>query len=535
MDDIFIANITQQPLFYAHFSFSRLIAQQSPFLLDIMGGLAHFFGLEGSGLRFFGVFCFLLNLILIFQLSKTIFEDNNIGILACLIFTLHPMAIQGSMLLDIDNTTLTLILMLTCLYYVKNIDNFKLKNGIFLSLLFFIGLWAKLSTPFILMGSLMLFHFLRKEKIKAFQIFIIGMIAALIYLLMRRIDLHGFPQYFPYIFRHAFGIIERGPQGTSLAAGKELALRFSRVSLWLGLYTLLFWIVIISRRAKDIIVKKEQLNLSDFLLIYSVCIFVPYILFHGTLLGFPKYQYPILPILSIIIANAVVSLDLNIFKKNIIIYLCFGAAFAIISYIFSGDLLYQINYTLKKIAIFSPQALPGFYKDFAKRIMFYFTPFVIGILVLRIINKKEKLIALFSFLSIVFILVNNIAVDLRMRNSNHYTTFYYGRDIAEFKNVAALCRTILEKDKDAIIIGPSDLLKHAGFDIFVGYHRLWNKPDKFLKIMKNRKVKAIIYNFIYNAFFTYKEIFLNPLVQAELKENYKLIQLEEHSVWLRKR
>ncbi|MFH1655626.1 MAG: hypothetical protein ABH954_03340, partial [Candidatus Omnitrophota bacterium] len=281
--------------------------------------------------------------------------------------------------------------------------------------------------------------------------------------------------------------------------------------------------------------KREQLNSNDLLNCYSVCVFISYILIGGTIFSFAKYHYPMLPILSIIIANAVLSLDLNNFKRYFLLYGILGLVFVLISRIFSGDLLYQVNYVLRKIAIFSPEQLPVFYKDFAKRMIFYFVPFILGIFVIRLIIRKESWFRIFSFLSISFILINSLTFDFYLRDTKFFTTYCYGRDIGEFKRVAELCKDIVRKDSDAKIIAPEDTLEYAGIGIFVGFEELWDDRDRFLQVIKDKRVSAVIYNFNYNAFFTYSEIFFHPTVKAAFEKEYMSVPFVNHSVWIRKK
>ncbi|MBL7196681.1 MAG: glycosyltransferase family 39 protein [Candidatus Omnitrophica bacterium] len=530
VDEVHFARYARVP-----WSFANLGPGGHPtFYIDILSFLSQVFGVNGSNLRIVGILCFLLNLVLIYKLSQEIFKNKIRGILASLIFALHPMAIQGSMILDIDNTVLTVLLMFTCLYYARNIKNFNLNNCIFLTLLFFACLWAKLGTPFILMASLILFHIFKGERKRAIQIFFISMAAILLFLLVWKMDSVICNFHFSAVFGRVFSVVNKGLSGVSLPKIQELLLRMLRITLWIGPYFIFFWVVIIVRHFSSIIFKKEQLNFNHLLIIYSISIFVFYILIGGTMFGFARYQYPMLPILSIIIANAILSLDLKNFKKYFILYGILGIVFVFVSNIFCGDLLYQVNYVLRKIAIFSPQQLPIFYKDFAKRMILYFLPFILGILLIRLVIRKEAWLRIFSFVAITFILLNNFSFDLYLRGTKYFTTYCYGRDISDFKRTVEFCKGVVKKNKKAIVIGPEDVLYAAGIDNVFGYETFWNNRDKFLQIAKDKRVTAIIYNLSYNALFSYRQIFFNPAVKTALKKDYELVPSKNHTIWIRK-
>jgi len=90
IDEIFMAAAARVPG-----SFGNLgPAGHPPFYADILRLAHQVFGIDKSGFRLVGMACFLTDLILIYYLSQEIFKDKKRGILASLIFALHPLAIQ---------------------------------------------------------------------------------------------------------------------------------------------------------------------------------------------------------------------------------------------------------------------------------------------------------------------------------------------------------------------------------------------------------------------------------------------------------
>ena len=505
-----------------------------PFYIDSLRFISQFFGLHDSGLRLIGIICFLLNLIIMYQLSLELFKNKNIGLLACLIFAIHPMAIRGSMILDIDNTILTVLLMTTILYFIKNIQTFNLKKGIFLILLFFLCLWAKLSTPLILMGSLVLFYILKKDKIKTKQIFIIGLSAVLFFLFIWKLDSLVFNFPFSLAFNRPSSVVSRGISGVSLPGIQELFLRILRVSLWIGIYMMVFWALIIVKRIKEVTFDKKEMDFRDLLIIYSFGIFMGYTLIGGLSFGFAKYQYPLLPIVSIIIASTIKDFNLKSGKNHLTVFLIASLTLVIINVIILPDPIYQINYHLRKISIFSPDAIKGFLKFFGSGLAFGLFSLFLAMEVVRRLIKEKSFWRPFCFLSLTFIILNNCFADIYLWKPPFFTTYCYGRNIGEFKEISNLCRNIAEKDKKAKFIAPEDILYDAEIPVLVGYEELWNNRDRFLKVIKEKKVTVVIYAFTYNAVFSYWHIFLDPSVLAMLKENFTLRQIGEYSVWIRK-
>ncbi|MDP2939639.1 MAG: glycosyltransferase family 39 protein [Candidatus Omnitrophota bacterium] len=529
-DDIYFANSAKVPLSISDFG-PRL---HPPLYLHILRFFSQLFGVFDNGLRIIGIICFLLNLILIYKLSQQAFHNERVGFLACLIFALHPMAIQGSMILDIDNTVLTVVLMLTVFYFSKNMYSLNFKTGFFLTLLFFCSLWAKFTTPFILMGSMLLFFIFKKDTKNALKIFIISLSSILVFLLMWRIYSRIFN--FPFsggIITHLL-IIRKFIRGVSFGPIQEFSLRILRVSLWFGIYIILFWIAIILRRIKVIGLKNKELNSNDFLIIYSICIFMGYTLIGGLFFGFAKYQYPMLPIISIIIANAILSFDLKSFKNNFFIYIIAAIILVFLNNFILPDPIYQINYTLRKLSIFATSPISSFIKTFSLQIIFCFLLLFLFVEISRRIIRESSFWQTFCFLLATFILINNFYTNIYLRKVDFFTTLCYGRDIREFKRVANLCKEIAVKNKDKRIIAPEDILYYADIKVFQGYEKFWNRRDKFLRLIEKDKVDTIIYAFTYNPIFSYKNIFLDPSVFSQLKEKYTFTELKEHTIWQRK-
>lgn len=519
------ASLFKGPIFLSH----------PPLYIDILRFLNQALDLEWNSLRLLGIFCVFLNLILIYQLSLVISGKRGAGLFACFLYAIHPMAIQGSMILDIDNTILTVLTMFFCLYYVKNKDDSNWKNNIFLSLILFICLWAKLSLPLILIFSFLFFSLLNKDKAEFIRLFFIGLVGVLIFLVVWGIDSYVNHVAFTQVFERSLAVIfQKGIKGASLLPVEELIIRTVRVSLWLGLYWVVLWIALSFERLRLSFSKKpKELVFLDFLYLYSWIIFGSYIIIGGTCFGFAKFQYPMLPILAIIASEAVFKLDFRIYRERLLMYVLFGLGFVLISNLFSEDLLYQINYTLRKIAIFSPGEIPRFLFDFSRRIIFYFIPFIVGVFAIVKISKA-RLISVFKFLAITFIVLGCIFTNIRLIRSDHFTGYCYGREICEFKYMMHFCQEAMEKDGTQAIIAPVDLFRHIDKDRFLAYWFFWNNRDKFLQTVTDKKPEIIISTYTFNAMYTYKNIFLVPQVRAHLEKDYRLVRIGTYDVWLRK-
>ncbi len=530
IDEISMAEFAQR-----HWSFANLgPGGHPPLYIDTLRLFSQFFGMHDNGLRIVGVLSFLFILVLIFQISKTIFKEKNTGILACLIFALHPMAIQGSMILDIDNTILTVLMLWAVYYFVKNNAVVNLKTGVFLTLLLLICLWAKLSTPLILMATLVLFCLLKKDLKKALRVLVISLGAILLFLLLWKINSAIFNFSFLAALKRPSSLTQRGLGGVSFSAGLELFLRILRVSLWIGVYPLILCLVIVYERFKKNLIAREGAQLSDFLIIFALGIFSGYTLIGGLSFGFAKYQYPILPILSMLIANYLLSQGIKIYRKQLFIFGVAAALLILINNFILPDPIYQINYTLRKLSIFSAEQVAGFLKVFSLNLALSLVLLILMVEAARRLSGRLGFASAFCLFSVIFILLGNFCTDIYLRKAPFFTTYCYGRSIRDFQKAVSLCKDIASKDSSAKIIAPEDVLYASGIKVFKGYEQLWNNRDKFLELIEGGKVAAIIYGFTYNAVFSYRNIFLEAQVLQELKNKYRQKQLGEYTVWERK-
>ena len=521
-----------------------------PLYFDILRFLTHHFGMQREYLRFFGIFCFLATLSLIYFLCKRISLDEKVGLLACFLFASHPWAIQGSLILDIDNTILTVLLTLFIFYFVKNCNVFNLRNYLLSGLLFFVCLWAKLSTPFILLFTVLIFYIFRgKLKEGLIYTFIVGIEGVGLFFLFWAIYSKFYNLNFLSVFERSLSVLGRGLMGCSLSTFKEITLRFIRISLWMGPYLVLLWLIIFIHWIKSCLNNKGIMKVNDFLILYTIIIFVSYIFVGGTSFGFAKHQYPILPILSIIVANFILNFKLRVSKKQLVFCILIGLFFFFIERIYIGDLLYRVNYLLRKTAIFSPQKLNSFFLDFSWRVALYFFVLTFGILLVWFMDRKKPTLKIFITLLLVLILISNFSYNFRHLQKNYFSTYCYGRSIEEYRHLEDLLKKIFLKNKEAIIIGPEDTLYSAGFKDIVSttpaaaglkhyieyrYSYLWNDRESFLRAIEDSRVKCVSYSFTWNALLTYREIFFHPRVKKILEEQYNFFPIGEYSVWLRK-
>lgn len=508
-----------------------------PLYQDALRILVRVAGLNRENLRLLGIFCFFLTLRLTYLLVNEVTHNKAKGILACILYLIHPLAIQGSLVIDIDSTVLTTLLMFFLFYFCRHYEKPTLKNNLFLGVLFFLCLWAKLSTPVLLLFALLVSYIFRgKIKKGLIELSIIAGLGISLFLLFWFAYSRIYQLDFFGVFQRSINVLSKYSGGTTYAGLKELALRSARIYLWLGPYFIILWVSIVILRIRGYIRGEKQFREIDFLILYANVVFFSYIFVGGSCFGMAKYHYPIVAIICIIIADFSINLRPYRFKDKIALFAILGLIFIFIDWIVSGDLLYLLNYSLKKVVIFRPWELNSFFLHFIKLIFLYHLPLISGIILLYLAGKREDFVKNLVFLSLCLIFIAHLSLDIRHLKSDYFTTFCYGRDIAELKKLESFFKEIASKNKGAIIIGPEDALYNAfgRYPPEYNYSNLWNRRDKFIAAIKNPSVACVAYSFAWNAAFTFQEVFFHSSVKGVLERQYQLYDLGSYCVWVRK-
>ena len=136
-------------------------------------------------MRSVGILCFLATTILIYRFCQRLFKDQTIAAIGCGLFLINPIMAQYTLILDIDNTILMLLLTLFLYQTVGSWKEMSLRRHIGLSLLFALILWAKLTTPPFLLLALVLFSLSRHSqwKVGVRLTLITGLVGTAIFLL----------------------------------------------------------------------------------------------------------------------------------------------------------------------------------------------------------------------------------------------------------------------------------------------------------------------------------------------------------------
>ncbi|HLH21558.1 MAG TPA: glycosyltransferase family 39 protein [Chloroflexota bacterium] len=276
-----------------------------PLYLYTLGLAFWLFGASETVARGTGVALMTLTALLVYGLGRLTIPRpaRNWGaLLAVGILLVSPLAIQSALVLDIDGTVLTLLLTAWSLLYLRWEDaprRWQPLVVVALAVAFAVTLWAKLTTPFFLLGVLLVYQVGRGRPLRGIAHLLgIGVVGGVLFLLTWGLacDRLGMP------FDMPFGVTW-AELHDAVGSDGDLSERFAAQALpilaWVSPYlAALFAAATMSRVAA--FVRRRRLEPVDFLLGAGLVIGAVY--FVKLAAGFPKYHVAMLPFWAVVCA-----------------------------------------------------------------------------------------------------------------------------------------------------------------------------------------------------------------------------------------
>ena len=286
-----------------------------------LGAFVKVFGSNENTVRAFGMSCTLISAILCILIYKVLFQAtwrliNKFTAVFLPLFLLHPYTIANTTLPDIDSTILPVTILIFIYGLIRSSVSgnnnepieWSLKKTIFMSLLFSINLWAKLTTPLVLIPLLSAILYVR--GLKLVKSLIVGINVAFLggafFLITYGLYCYLLTLPFDYTFKFLISSFTK-----NAAAGGAISEKLAGIinhftytkyfMNWLGLpFVFALTLACGSLLFKKNISKNETVLLTLAGLGFFVTIF--YLGLTGAFGGFFKYPYATFPILMLVIA-----------------------------------------------------------------------------------------------------------------------------------------------------------------------------------------------------------------------------------------
>ena len=508
-----------------------------PHLYDIL--LAVFFKFLGRGAvsaRLVGILCFLATLALTYYLVKEIFKDreNNrlIGALACLLFAINPLAIQGAILLDIENTILTTLLTLFIFCFVRFYKSSTAKRLILLGAVFGITLWAKLTTPLVFILIIPAFYALegqfKRGILYTFVISVIGLgLFSSSWWLYCRIYNIPFLMPFRTTIGEFLGLQSVGGLSDVLT---YWAKRSMDVTLWISPFLLLLGIVAVGRRIKRLWLEKKA-SFVDLLVMYVLLIFVVYIFTGGTRFGIPRHHFAMLPILSIIVVALIFELVPDIKKKQLLFF--GGIMLLLIGYniAFVGDLIYNSRIPFKEALIENSSVKPAL-MGLAFRFLLYLLPLIAIFPIAKLSTNRNNYLRTTILYMLTMIIAASLSLDILQARAEYQTLYCYGE-----KGVMEVVNFLDKKvPPDKTIVAPHGITYNYNLRNHNSPHTtkdIWNDKESLKNLISNQRTGAVVYGVSSNTVYQFREIFRDESIHTFLQAHFVKEEIGSYTVWLR--
>ncbi len=279
-----------------------------PLYLYTLGLAFKLLGASEAVARGTGVTLMLLTAITVYLLARLTIPPpaRDWGaLLAAAIFLLSPLVVQSALVLDIDGTVLTLLLTVWSLLYLRCemlAPRWQAWALGLLTLAFALTLWAKLTTPFFLLGVVLVYQTLRGRPGRALlHVLVIGVGGMALFLNTWGLvcDQLGLPFEMPFGVTWAELHDAVGSDGAT-----DLLERIEPQALpvlaWVSPYLAALGVGALVARAAAL-VRQRRLETVDFLL--GMGLLVGIIYFVKLAAGFPKYHIAMMPFWAVALAH----------------------------------------------------------------------------------------------------------------------------------------------------------------------------------------------------------------------------------------
>ncbi|MFC1699957.1 ArnT family glycosyltransferase [Candidatus Omnitrophota bacterium] len=502
-----------------------------PLYTHLMSGLGKFFGLNRITVRAIGIAAFLLTLILIYLLALELFEKTDkkkhIALTACILYSINPFVIRGSLLIDQDGSLLNMVLVL--LIYFLALDIYKrniLKRNLLYGLLFALALWIKFVTPMLLIVSIIIYCLLRKDFSRVVQVIKFAVVGLFLFsaswYLYCVVNQRGFFDLFYRYFLIAAEIISGRDRGINFAA---LARNIWAPSMWYSPSLMLLAFIAIRKIFKEKNVCSSIMCVRQFAF-FGALVFIFYLFIGGVSHSFPKYHCAMLPVFTILIA-ALMMKEL-VLNKILLIKLTIVTGVLIVCYMyFVGDPLHLINYALKEDIILNggihaKQIL--IQELIACAILFITVP--IAYVVFKRLTSKAFILAL-----LVTGIAFNISLGAVQCRADYNTVYCYGAQ--KVTEAAEYIRAHSESTDQ--ILAPMEFVWLTNENLFSyrisRFSKYWGNKEKFLLLLNENDIEIVAYGICANTIDQYRSVFTTKEVAAFLDDNYSLSQIGPYSIW----
>jgi hypothetical protein len=389
-----------------------------PLYLYLLGGTVRLFGDSESAARGVGVVSLLVAAAFAFDLARRVVLGRGgspqralaAGVVAVALYAVNPLAIQASMVLDIDNTVLMVLMLAVVWLAIRLPGSWSVVTIVGMALLLALSVWAKTTTPLALAVSLVFTRFFQPVGWRgAFQAALVVGLGILLF----AVTWIGISAAADLPIGYTLDVVRNEAIESSVSSRDRLvslrAFTFgvAPALLWIGPFFCLLFVAAGLPRLWSL-VRGKGLQAGDVLVVLGAAIYLAYIF---KLAGaFPKYHAAMLPLWA-------------------------AAAGALVASAAGRPTLLQYGVALAGVAVVTRwlwRRMPEFWNivwDESLNVELIVVPLVfgLGIAVAWAVVGRRNLLGALPVALFVLTLGWSVTLDVAQRAREGSTSYYYGR------------------------------------------------------------------------------------------------------------
>ena len=515
-----------------HYGYGERIKTYSPELyLQVLATGFRLFGVSEAVARLPGIMSGLLSIVLVFLITNSLSHGTQIERLqwasvVSLLYAVTPGLIQGALILAIDNTILIPPVLLMCWSFIKYLQQQKIQWLILTALAMMLALWGRVTTPPAI-GLVMSAYALAgpwnwKTKLRAIGALLLGAVLFIVswysYCLVFNVPFSG---PFAYALRSLTG-------KTHDIAFSQIAQNVLYLMLWVGFFTTILFLVVVSRRMRVFFSGLEG-GPEDLFLLSGLSLVIGYFFIGGAIFGYPKYQAPAIPLLYIFIGIALSKTHSESHywraqKLGIALFLALIAC-ALQMWIV-GDWIYLIRYQVRASLAFLSPSLSEIGREMSLKAAFVCAVYGLLFVIFHRFSSMTVVGMLFAFS-----IGSNVGMAVLQGSARYHTGYNYGG--LGTVEVAAYVRTHVPAD--SVVIAPNEVTYYLKLPNSPYWpDPFWTDIDQLKKRLADQNTSGLVYSIATNTILQIQTITSNESLRAFLRKNYDHTTVGTYRVWIRK-
>lgn len=487
------------------------------------------FGESDIVARLPGIFCGLIAIIMVFVITKSLSQGNQAkrvkwAAISSLLYAITPAVIQGAAIIDIDNTILVPAILFLCWTFLRYLQEENYTWAMLMGLALSIAMWARITTPPVIVLILSFYILISKNAIKTKLIFFCAVFSGVFLFVASW-----------YLYCYSTDILFWGPFEYTLGSfqGKTGHFTLSYISqnmiyliLWLGMFSSLLFIIIVIERCKRYI-KRPSINQEDIFLWIGAALILGYTFVGGTLFGYPKYHSPAIPLLYIyvcIVLSRYKEFE-NIHSKAVLSIVVIALAF-VIRFLVIGDLLYVFRHSLRNAIAFALPLSPILINIAVKISLFILIFATIFAIFSWTSFRKAWLLLL-----VLFVIGTNTGTAVVQNSASYHTGYNYGGEgtieAAQFirKNVPT----------QSFVFAPSEIIYYLKLPKSKHLpNPIWTDMNELRKRLADKNTSALVYSIATNTALQIQLISSTKEIQELLHHDFDQTKIKNYTIWIRK-